>query len=119
MFLALRELSFARARFALMGAVVALIAILMVLLSGLSVGLVNDGVSGLQKLPVTSFAFADGVAKDAAFSRSVVGVDAVEAWLRTIRQWRKEAPGLVILPGRDVGAVRHLLTHDLAVRPSD
>ena len=44
MFLALRELSFARGRFALMGSVVALIAILMVLLSGLSVGLVNDGV---------------------------------------------------------------------------
>ena len=40
-----------------MGAVVALIAVLMVMLSGLSVGLVRDGVSGLQKLPVTSFAF--------------------------------------------------------------
>ena len=38
MFLALRELRFARGRFALMGSVVALIAILMVLLSGLSVG---------------------------------------------------------------------------------
>ena len=46
-FLALRELAFARGRFALMGAVIALIAVLMVLLSGLSVGLVNDGVSGL------------------------------------------------------------------------
>jgi hypothetical protein len=34
MFLALRELRFARSRFALMGAVVALIAVLMVLLSG-------------------------------------------------------------------------------------
>lgn len=61
MFLALRELSFARGRFALMGSVVALIAVLMVLLSGLSVGLVNDGVSGLKKLPVSSFAFEAGV----------------------------------------------------------
>jgi putative ABC transport system permease protein len=57
MFLALRELTFARTRFGLMGAVIALIAVLMVMLSGLSVGLVNDGVSGLQKLPVTAFAF--------------------------------------------------------------
>lgn len=80
MFLALRELRFARMRFVLMGAVVALIAVLMVLLSGLSVGLVNDGVSGLKKLPATSFAFEDGVQTDAAFSRSVVDVAAVDAW---------------------------------------
>ncbi|AWB93118.1 ABC transporter permease [Aeromicrobium chenweiae] len=80
MFLALRELSFARGRFALMGAVVALIAILMVLLSGLAVGLTNDGVSGLQHVKATSFAFQKDVSKDSAFSRSIVGPDAVKAW---------------------------------------
>ncbi|AEA24165.1 ABC transporter permease [Pseudonocardia benzenivorans] len=80
MFLTLRELAFARGRFALMGAVVALIAVLMVLLSGLSVGLVNDGVSGLQKLPVTSLAFERGVPTDSAFSRSVVDSAAVARW---------------------------------------
>ncbi|MDH3016373.1 ABC transporter permease [Gordonia alkanivorans] len=80
MFLALRELSFARGRFALMGSVVALIAILMVLLSGLSVGLVNDGVSGLKKLPVTSFAFQKDIATDSAFSRSLVPTSAVGTW---------------------------------------
>ncbi len=86
MFLALRELIFARGRFALMGVVVALIAILMVLLSGLTVGLVNDGVSGLQRLPATSLAVQDGVSKDSAFSRSVVSTDAVETW--------REQPGV-------------------------
>ncbi|WP_308257625.1 ABC transporter permease [Pseudonocardia lacus] len=40
----------------------------------------DDGVSGLQKLPVTSLAFEDGVATDAAFSRSVVDLDAVDSW---------------------------------------
>ncbi|MEV6966008.1 ABC transporter permease [Hamadaea sp. NPDC051192] len=80
MFLALRELRHARVRFALMGAVIALIAVLMVMLSGLSVGLVRDGVSGLQNLPVTSFAFAHGVQHDSAFSRSVVDLAAVDAW---------------------------------------
>jgi len=79
-FLARRELAFARARFVLMGSVVALIGVLMVLLSGLSVGLVNDGVSGLQKLPVTAFAFQAGVDPSAAFSRSVVDVKAAQAW---------------------------------------
>lgn len=65
-----------------MGAVIALIAILVVLLSGLSVGLANDGVSGLQRLPVTSFAFADGVQHDSAFSRSVVDLKAVDVWAK-------------------------------------
>ncbi|WP_181311484.1 ABC transporter permease [Nocardioides campestrisoli] len=80
MFLAIRELLFAKGRFVLMGSVVALISILMVLLSGLSVGLVNDGVSGLQKMPVTSFAFQEDVSKDSAFSRSVIDKDVVETW---------------------------------------
>ncbi|SDF97198.1 putative ABC transport system permease protein [Lentzea fradiae] len=80
MFLALRELVFARGRFALMGSVVALIAILMVLLSGLSVGLVNDGVSGLKKLPVSAFSFQKGTSTDGAFSRSTVDVSVAETW---------------------------------------
>lgn len=80
MFLALREIAFARGRFAIMGSVVALIAILMVLLSGLSVGLVNDGVSGLQQMKTTSFAFQENVSKDSAFSRSIVDRDAVDVW---------------------------------------
>ncbi len=80
MFLALRELKFARGRFGLMGAVVALIAVLMVMLSGLSAGLVNDGVSGLKSLPVTAFAFDQGTKTDNAFSRSIVEPDQIEAW---------------------------------------
>lgn len=80
MFLALRELAFQRGRFVIMGAVIALIAILMVLLSGLAVGLTNDGVSGLQKMDVTSFAFQKDVSEGSAFSRSAVDPAAVEAW---------------------------------------
>lgn len=77
MFLALRELRFARGRFTLMGVVIALIAVLVVLLSGLSSGLVNDGVSGLKALPVTHVAFDEGTGTDNAFSRSVVEDDQV------------------------------------------
>ncbi|MGP7961528.1 ABC transporter permease [Sanguibacter sp. A247] len=80
MFLALRELSFARGRFTLMGTVVALIGTLVVLLSGLSTGLVRDGVSGLQKLDVAAFAFEGDVDTTAAFTRSTVAVDDVAAW---------------------------------------
>lgn len=80
MFLASRELRFARGRFTLMGIVIALIAVLVVLLSGLSSGLVNHGVSGLKNLTVTSFAFDEGTLKDNAFSRSVVDAEQLEAW---------------------------------------
>lgn len=80
MFLALRELRFARGRFTLMGVVIALISVLVVLLSGLSSGLVNDGVSGLKAMPTTAFAFDEGTMKDNAFSRSVVDAGQLDAW---------------------------------------
>lgn len=86
MFLALRELRFARGRFTLMGIVIALISVLVVLLSGLSSGLVNDGVSGLKSMPATAFAFDEGTMTDNAFSRSVVEDDQLDTWA--------EAPGI-------------------------
>lgn len=42
MFLAIRDIRFARGRFALMGSVVALITLLLVMLSGLTAGLGNQ-----------------------------------------------------------------------------
>ncbi|NLU84289.1 ABC transporter permease [Rhodococcus sp. HNM0569] len=80
MFLALRELWFARTRFLLMGAVVALISILVVILSGLSSGLVDDGVSSLRQSSVDSFAFEEGTKTDSAFSRSVVTREQADEW---------------------------------------
>ena len=80
MFLALRELRFARGRFTLMGVVISLIAVLVVLLSGLSSGLVNDGVSGLKSMPATAFAFDEGTITDNAFSRSLVDGEQLAAW---------------------------------------
>ncbi|MBF6246079.1 MULTISPECIES: ABC transporter permease [Nocardia] len=80
MFLALRELWYARVRFGLMGGVVALISILTVMLSGLSSGLVDDGVSGLRALPVDAFAFAHGTKTDSAFTRSTIDTAQVAAW---------------------------------------
>lgn len=50
MFLALRDIRFAKGRFALMGAVVALISLLLVLLSGLTAGLGNQSTSAITKL---------------------------------------------------------------------
>lgn len=81
MYLALRDLRFARGRFALMGAVVALIAFLGVILSGLATGLADSGVSGLRALPVTEMAFARSASGE-LFSRSVVNEQQWNAWAK-------------------------------------
>ncbi len=99
MFLALRELRFARGRFTLMGIVIALISVLVVMLSGLSSGLVNDGVSGLKSMPATAFAFDEGTMTDNAFSRSVVDDEQLAVWQEAEGVAAAEAMGVNIVNG--------------------
>lgn len=75
MYLAWREMLFARARFLLMGVVLALMSMLVVIISGLTAGLVNDGVSGIKAMDSDVIAFAEGAQTDSAFTRSVVDAD--------------------------------------------
>jgi putative ABC transport system permease protein len=103
MFLALRELRFARGRFALMGVVIALISVLVVLLSGLSSGLVNDGVSGLKTVPATAFAFDEGTMTDNAFSRSVVDDEQIAVWQGADGIAQAEPMGVNIVNGATDG----------------
>lgn len=98
MFLALRELKFARGRFALMGSVIALIAILTVLLSGLSNGLVNDGISGLRALPVTHLGFQEGA--DSTFSRSTVTTSDIDK-IAAVADTTAEPFGLTLVNATD------------------
>ncbi len=81
MFVAWRDLRFARGRFALMGVVVILITLLVVLLSGLTAGLGRQNVSAVVDLPSDHLVFAapaDGEA--VSFSDSVVDAAMWEAW---------------------------------------
>lgn len=80
MFLAIRELRFARGRFALVGSVIALVALLTTLLSGLANGLVDDGISGLRRLPMTNLVFQQGA--NETFSRSTLTDRELAAWQR-------------------------------------
>jgi putative ABC transport system permease protein len=57
MFIAIRDLKFAKGRFLLMALVVALVAFLTTLLSGLAAGLIKNNISGLIELDVTHLAF--------------------------------------------------------------
>ncbi|MFD9734500.1 ABC transporter permease [Umezawaea sp. NPDC059074] len=78
MFVALRDLRFAKGRFALMGAVIVLITLLVGLLSGLTAGLGRQNVSAITDLPVDRIAFADG--QDVSFSDSTVTDAQVRRW---------------------------------------
>lgn len=57
MFIAIRDLAFAKGRFLLMGLVIALVAFLVTILSGTSAGLIKNNISGLIELPATHLAF--------------------------------------------------------------
>lgn len=70
MFLAWRDLRRTWRRFVLVGAVVALVAVLSTVLAGLADGLVRDGTSGLRALPYTHLALEPGA--EAVFSRSTL-----------------------------------------------
>lgn len=80
MFLALRDLRVARGRFVLIGSVIALVALMSTLLSGLATGLVNDGISGLRALPISHLVFQRGAGS--SFSRSVLGPEELRVFER-------------------------------------
>lgn len=78
MYIALKDLWFARGRFALVGLVIGLVALMATLLSGLSNGLVDDGISGLRRLPITHLAFQSGAGS--TFSRSTLTEANLAPW---------------------------------------
>lgn len=79
MFLALKDLRVARGRFALVGVVIGLVALLTTVLSGLANGLVDDGISGLRGLPLTHLALQPGA--QSSFSRSTLTDTNLQPWV--------------------------------------
>lgn len=80
-----------------MGAVLGLMSLLVVIISGLTPGLVNDGVSGLKALDADVIAFEDGTQTDSAFTRSIVETEQTAAFA-ALNQVEDAAPlGLTIV----------------------
>ncbi|MFJ2596767.1 ABC transporter permease [Streptomyces erythrochromogenes] len=81
MFVAWRDLRFAKGRFALMGSVVLLITLLVGLLSGLTAGLARENVSAITGLPASHLAFAAPTGdQKVSFTNSQVPESAWLAW---------------------------------------
>lgn len=86
-FVAWRDLRFAKGRFALMGTVIVLITLLVGLLSGLTAGLGQQNISAITGLPASRIAFdAPGDGEGISYSNSTV----------TQAQWQRwaKAPGV-------------------------
>ncbi|MFE6904986.1 ABC transporter permease [Streptomyces erythrochromogenes] len=87
MFVAWRDLRFAKGRFALMGSVVLLITLLVGLLSGLTAGLARENISAITGLPASHLAFAAPAGdQKVSFTNSQVPESAWLAW--------REQPGV-------------------------
>lgn len=88
MYLALREIRFAKGRFALMGTVVALISFLLVMLSGLTAGLADQSTSSIKDLKADEVVFGAPSGNDpkASFTESQVSPDQLDEW--------QQAPGV-------------------------
>ncbi|GAA2069488.1 ABC transporter permease [Microbacterium hatanonis] len=84
MFVALRDLRFARGRFILIGSVVALITVLVGFLSGLTGGLATQNISAVLALPGDRIVFAAPSANaQPTFADSVITSEMVEEWSAT------------------------------------
>ncbi|MEV0276374.1 ABC transporter permease [Streptomyces sp. NPDC050610] len=84
MFVALRDIRFARGRFALMGAVVTLITTLVVFLYGLTGGLAREASSAVSGLPVDRIVFGApaGAEPEVSFGNSTIGPEQERAWTK-------------------------------------
>lgn len=81
MFLALRELRFARGRFVLVAGVIALLSLLVVMLSGLTQGLTGQSISAIRGLSADHIAFTTPPkGQDASFSDSHITRDQERTW---------------------------------------
>ncbi|MCW2131260.1 ABC transporter permease [Arthrobacter sp. VKM Ac-2550] len=84
MFLALRDIRFAKGRFALMGTVVALITLLLVMLSGLTAGLGNQSISAIAGLApaanTVAFGAPEGNEAKASYTESQITRDQLDTW---------------------------------------
>ena len=81
-FVAWRELRFARGRFVLIGTVVALITVLVGFLSGLTAGLASQNVSSVLRLPGDRLVLQQPANGTPSFSTSAIDGETVVAWER-------------------------------------
>lgn len=110
MFVAWRDLRFARGRFALIASVVALITLLVGFLAGLTGGLAEQNVSAILALPGDRIVLERPASGEARFSESTIDASTAEAW--------RAAPGVTDVESVSIGrgkAAAHGATASVAL----
>ncbi len=118
MFVAWRDLRFARGRFALIGSVVALITLLVGFLSGLTGGLASQNISGVLSLPADQIVFsapAAGSPAGASFSDSSITRAQAATWSKAAGV--KAADPIGVSQTRAEAGVRRAAIALFGVRP--
>ncbi|MFF9324790.1 ABC transporter permease [Streptomyces sp. NPDC014776] len=116
MFVAWRDLRFAKGRFALMGTVIVLITLLVGLLSGLTAGLSRQSVSAITSLPADRIAFdAPDGGRDLSYTDSTVTEEQWRRWAATPGVTRAEPLG--ITPAKATAGTRSAGVSVFGVRP--
>lgn len=102
-FVAIRDLRFAKGRFALMGSVVTLITVLVALLSGLTVGLGRGNTSAVTDLPADQLVFsAPAPGQELAFTESSLDPSVQREWSR-VPGVRRADPVAVVMTRSSAG----------------
>ncbi|MDO4919590.1 ABC transporter permease [Kocuria sp.] len=97
MFLSLRDIAFAKGRFALLATVVALITLLLVLLTGLTNGLGHQNTSALERLGAQRLVLSapPGGASEPSFTTSSIDRQQLEGWRQAVGTDHVERLGIV------------------------
>ncbi|POX38627.1 ABC transporter substrate-binding protein [Streptomyces sp. Ru73] len=116
MFVAWRDLRFAKGRFALMGTVIVLITVLVGLLSGLTAGLGRENTSAVTSLPADHLVFsAPAGDDDVSFTDSHISTKTAGSWAAVPGVARAEPLGIATTKGES--GTRNAALSAFGVRP--
>ncbi|WP_127531640.1 ABC transporter permease [Paenibacillus kobensis] len=115
MYLALREMRFAKARYSLIATIMVLIAFLVLFITGLAQGLAYDNASSVQNMAATHFVLEQG--SNHRFTRSQVDHAKLEAAERIVGKNNAELLGLRMTTVVPFGGTKKVDVTILAVEP--
>lgn len=115
MYLALREIRFAKARYSLISAIMLLISFLVLFVTGLAQGLAYDNAASIQNMPATHFVLEQG--SDHRFTRSQISGEKLEQTRSVVGESNAEPLGVQMTSVVLSGDIQKIDVALLAVNP--
>ncbi|MGG4046809.1 ABC transporter permease [Paenibacillus favisporus] len=115
MYLALREIRFAKARYTLIAAIMLLISFLVLFVTGLAQGLAYDNAASIQNMPATHFVLEQG--SDHRFTRSQISGEKLEQTRSVVGESNAEPLGVQMTSVVLSGDIQKIDVALLAVNP--